>query len=116
MTPPLFLSGSPRFHFPSTPYASMREAADRRVRRPAPLTPRERRALAALNRLGAAVDETVSSSGLRHAFRRLARQYHPDRHTGSSNTETVRLSQLFAELTGHYRLLAAALDTDAPTP
>jgi hypothetical protein len=116
MTPPLFLSGSPRFHFSSTPYGSIAERPVQRVRPSVTLTPLEQRALAALNDLGASVDDTVSRSDLRHAFRRLARQYHPDRHAGIGNAETVRLSRLFSALTGHYRLLAAALDGGTARP
>jgi hypothetical protein len=113
MTPPLFLFGGPQFLFPSTPYASLGERSTQQARPSATLTALERRALAALNDLGAGVDDTVSSFELRHAFRTLARQYHPDRHTGSGHVETARLSRLFAELTDHYRLLAAALDAGA---
>ena len=78
-----------------------------------PLTPREQMALAALNDLGAGLDDRVSSEDVRRAFRRLAHRYHPDRHPGSSRAEQERLSRLFAEMTDHYRLLAAALDTTA---
>jgi hypothetical protein len=82
--------------------------------RPTPvLTGLQRRALGALNDLGADLDDTLASSDLRHAFRKLARQYHPDRHPDGSDAEKMRLSRVFAELTDHYRLLAAALDTKA---
>jgi len=74
------------------------------------LTLLERRALAALNRLGAGLDEAPSSDTLRRAFRRLAHRYHPDRHPGSSPEESARLARLFAEATAHYRVLAAAVD------
>ena len=74
------------------------------------LTLLERRALAALNRLGAGLDEALSSDTLRRAFRRLAHRYHPDRHPGSSPAESARLARLFAEATAHYRVLAAAVD------
>jgi len=74
------------------------------------LTALEARAMAALNALGAGLDDTVSPDTLRRAFRQLAHRYHPDRHPGSSGAETARLARLFAEATDHYRLLAAGLD------
>jgi len=74
------------------------------------LTLLETRALAALNALGAGLDETVSPDTLRRAFRRLAHRYHPDRHPHSSAVETARLARQFADATAHYRLLAAGLD------
>jgi hypothetical protein len=74
------------------------------------LTAVEARAMAALNALGAGLDETISPDTLRRAFRRLARRYHPDRHPGSGGAETARLARLFADATAHYRLLAARLD------
>jgi hypothetical protein len=74
------------------------------------LTALEARALKALNALGAGLDEPLTLDTLRGAFRRLARCYHPDRHPGSGAAERARLAQLFADATGHYRLLAASLD------
>jgi len=74
------------------------------------LTALEARAMAALNALGACLDDTISQDTLRRAFRRLARRYHPDRHPGIGGAETARLARLFADATAHYRLLAAGLD------
>jgi hypothetical protein len=73
------------------------------------LSPLERRALVALNDLGAGLGESPSPSTLRRAFKRLARRYHPDRHPGSSAAEQERLARVFVEATGHYRVLASAL-------
>jgi hypothetical protein len=78
-----------------------------------PLNAGEKRALMALNALGADLGDDLSVATLRRAFRRLARRYHPDRHPGSSTAELERLARLFAEATGHYRVLAAALVTSA---
>jgi hypothetical protein len=74
------------------------------------LTALEARALEALNALGAELDEHLSIDALRRAFRQLARCYHPDCHPGVSAAERERLAQLFVDATGHYRLLAAALE------
>jgi hypothetical protein len=74
-----------------------------------PLSPGERRALVALNALGADLGDELSIGALRRAFRRLARRYHPDRHPGSSVAERERLSRAFVEATEHYRVLSAAI-------
>lgn len=73
------------------------------------LTAPERRALEALNNLGADLGDSLSPRTLRRAFRRLARRYHPDRHPGSSTAEHERLARVFVEATEHYRVLVAAL-------
>ena len=74
-----------------------------------PLNASEKRALMALNALGAGLSEDPSAPALRRAFRRLARRYHPDRHPESSAAELERLARLFADATEQYRVLAAAL-------
>jgi hypothetical protein len=74
------------------------------------LTMLEQRALAALNRLGADLDEHLTPATLRRAFKALAHRYHPDRHPGCSADEQARLARLFADATAHYRLLAAGLE------
>jgi hypothetical protein len=123
LTPPLFVFDFPRpiLH---VSHDDLRNDAHARPRtqRPAapfaepppstpntPLSARERRALMALNALGADVGDDLSVGTLRRAFRRLARRYHPDRHPGSSAAELERLARLFAEATEHYRVLAVAL-------
>jgi hypothetical protein len=78
------------------------------------LTTLEQRALRALNALGADLDERLSLDTLRRAFRQLAHRYHPDRHPDTSAAEHERLARLFADVTGHYRLLAASLEGRLP--
>ena len=51
------------------------------------------------------LDDAASLDALRHAYRTLARHYHPDRHQGCSPSERERLARLFAEATDHYRRL-----------
>ena len=119
VTPPLFIFGTPEFHFRQSPFrqATSPSIGERPAERALPLLTRltadEQRALGLLNDLGADLTGTPSSSDLRRAYRRLARRYHPDRHPGSGQAEQVRLSRLFAQLTDGYRVLAAALDIGA---
>jgi len=78
--------------------------------RPAiPLSPVERRALVALNDLGADLGDSPSFGALRRAFKRLARRYHPDRHPGASPAEQAHLARLFVDVTEHYRVLVAVI-------
>jgi hypothetical protein len=92
-----------------TPEERARLRSARPTSRTIRLSGLERRALAALNSLGAGLDENLSPSSLRRAFRELARRYHPDRHPGSSPAEQERLARVFVEATEHYRVLAAAM-------
>ncbi len=66
-----------------------------------------------LNDLGADLDDSLSPSTLRRAFRQLAHRYHPDRHPGRNAAELQQLARLFTEATEHYRVLAAALARSA---
>ena len=104
LTTPIFFFERPRpaTHAPTPAHAPS-------PTKPARLSAREMRSLAALNDLGAGLGNNLSSSSLRRAFRQLARRYHPDRHPGSSVAEQQRLARLFAEATEHYRVLTAAL-------
>jgi len=72
------------------------------------LSSRGRAALDQLNALGAAIGADFTVQELRHAFRTLARRYHPDRHPGSSTIEKARLSRQFIQLHDAYRDLQAA--------
>lgn len=60
---------------------------------PAQLTSAERQTL----------DDARTPDALRHAYRKLAHRYHPDRHPASTVAERERLARLFAEATAHYR-------------
>jgi hypothetical protein len=84
------------------------------VRRARTLQPLEQTALARLNELGACLSSDYSARELKRAFRLLARQYHPDRHSSSGTAEQARLAHLFSALTDHHRQLAAALERDSP--
>lgn len=77
------------------------------------LTPRQRAALDVLTELGAAIGVDFTAEELRRTFRSLARQYHPDRHPGSSEGEKARLSTLFARLHDAYTHLHIAPVTAA---
>jgi hypothetical protein len=111
LTTPLFFFERPR---PATHAPTHAQAPS--PKKPARLSARDMRSLAALNDLGAGLGNDLSSSSLRRAFRQLARRYHPDRHPGSSTAEQQRLARLFAAATEHYRVLAAALASPAIYP
>lgn len=69
------------------------------------LTPDQQRAVLEMAALGAQLRPDFTAAELRRAFRRLARQYHPDRYPDADATGQQRLSQIFADLTDHYRSL-----------
>jgi hypothetical protein len=100
----------------SRAYGKAADPASRSTPAPAPvrtartLSPRQRRAVDAMAALGARLDDDFTAAELRRAFRRLAREYHPDRHPASSASETARLSRLFADLSDHYRCLLALFE------
>jgi len=86
---------SPVFGF-EAPLAATRPAAlFIETPRPVRLSAQERQTL----------DDAASLDALRHAYRTLARHYHPDRHQGCGAGERERLARLFAEATDHYRRL-----------
>jgi len=72
------------------------------------LTAPQRRALADLTALGAAIDASFTREDLRSAFRALARRYHPDRHASRGDADPARLSAQFRLLHDAYRVLARA--------
>lgn len=66
----------------------------------------ERVALLEMNELGAGLDERFTAADLRSAFRRLARRYHPDRHSTCTEAQKTDLSRVFARLRDAYIALA----------
>ena len=78
--------------------------------RPArPLSDRQRQALTAFVELGARLTADYTAGELRSAYRRLAMEYHPDRHPGSTESQRARLTRILADLNEHQRHLVAAL-------
>ena len=70
--------------------------------------PHERRALDYMVGLGARIESDFTDAELRSAFRALAREYHPDRHPGSSQQQRERLAALFRRLRQAYEHLQGA--------
>ncbi len=68
----------------------------------------QQRALDELVSLGAGLEPDFTTDELRSAFRRLARQYHPDTHPESGEPEKQRLSQIFGRVRDAYEHLQAA--------
>lgn len=71
--------------------------------------PHEQRALDYLVGLGARLEPDLTLAELRSAFRALAREYHPDRHPGSSPQQRERLAALFCRLRQAYEHLQGAI-------
>jgi hypothetical protein len=70
------------------------------------LTPLQQEALETLRRAGAPdLRPDYFSSELKSAFRRLARQLHPDRHPGADAEARARLSAAFRDVRDAYRAL-----------
>lgn len=85
----------------TTPFTA--DAAPRPRRR---LAAPQQRALDELVTLGARLTADFTAAELRSAFRALARQYHPDRHTGVAEIERATLARQFARVHDAYRLLS----------
>jgi hypothetical protein len=69
------------------------------------LSPEQQRALLEMAALGGPLRPDFTAPELRRTFRRLAREFHPDRHPALDAVGQARLSQIFADLAEHYRLL-----------
>jgi hypothetical protein len=78
------------------------------------LMARERRALRGLVALGGELEPNFTATDLRHAFRTLARQYHPDRHPQADAETRARLSRAFSEVAEHHRCLLAVVEPVGP--
>jgi len=74
------------------------------------LTPAQQQAVLEMAALGAPLGPGFTAQELRRAFRRLARDYHPDRHPSSDAAAQARLSEIFADLADHYRCLMALFE------
>lgn len=91
------------------PLSPRRWQAPARPRPRRTLMRHEQRALDYLVNLGARLDADFTEAELRTAFRMLAREYHPDRHPGSSEQQKERLTALFRRLRHAYEDLQGAL-------
>jgi hypothetical protein len=100
-------NGKPQSANPLPPRKTAAWVAPRPSRR---LTASEQRALDFLNRMGAELDAQFTEDELRQVFRRLARQYHPDRHPTADAILRARLSRLFSTIVEEYRRLQAVHD------
>jgi curved DNA-binding protein CbpA len=63
--------------------------------------------------LGARLTADFTAEELRRAYRKLALEYHPDRHPGSTEPQEARLTRILADLNEHHRHLLAALKSAA---
>jgi hypothetical protein len=70
------------------------------------LTRPERDALAVLRACGATtLRDDCSRTDVQRAYRRLAKQFHPDSHPGGTPQELARMAAVFATIAGAYRTL-----------
>lgn len=68
-----------------------------------------RDALLRLRQWGAPLPDDLDEADLKRAYRRLARQYHPDRHAGAGAATRAALGGAFHQVHLAYRAVAAAL-------
>jgi hypothetical protein len=78
------------------------------------LMARERRALRELIALGADLHADFSAHELRHAFRILAKRYHPDSCPDGSEAAKALLSRTFGVLAENHRCLLAVVESVGP--
>ena len=80
-----------------------------RARRPRrSLTPSQETALGTLRRAGAPLADDFDDAELKAAFRRLARQWHPDMHPEAGLDRRTALAVQFAEVREAYEVLLKA--------
>ncbi|MBN2197485.1 MAG: DnaJ domain-containing protein [Polyangiaceae bacterium] len=99
LSPREFLHGRPRAREQAHPGRSDGQAPPSGRR---PTIPVRTRALAVLG-----LDSAAAPDAVRTAFRRLAREVHPDRHPTATDPERAELMRRFAELSAAYHALVA---------
>ena len=75
-----------------------------------PRTSTEHEAFRLFQDAGAALAPAFTANELKRAFRRLARDLHPDRHPATSEVERNRLGAAFAAVRDNYLRLLALFD------
>ncbi len=98
-------------HAGARAYAGFLSSSRMRRRSPAliaTLSSEQRDALTALRKLGAPLQDDFDADRLKAAFRRLALELHPDRHSGASSQRRQWLGVRFAVLCEAYRTLSDA--------
>lgn len=105
-----FFFNHPGLAAPVDPTATSRrwQAPPPRQRPKRTLMPHEQRALDYLVGLGANIGSDFTEPELRSAFRALAREFHPDRHPGSTQQQKERLTAMFRRLRQAYEHLQGA--------
>jgi DnaJ-like protein len=105
LRPPEFLSGRRRSRDTQTGATPSTPASRRTPPRSSESLSADPRQLAALRVLG--VDPGADAIAIKRAYRRLARDYHPDLHPKASDDERRALAQRFVEVTAAYQTLVA---------
>jgi hypothetical protein len=105
----VFFSSAPGLGVHVSPHANPRCWKAPRPSRPTRnLRSTQQRAFDELVSLGAGLHPDFTTEELRSAFRRLAREYHPDTHPNSGEPEKQRLSAIFGRVRDAYEDLQAA--------
>jgi preprotein translocase subunit Sec63 len=82
-----------------------RVAPTREARPPRPMNAVQRMAFELLNLAGASLATDFTNAELKGAFRRLARELHPDMHRNVTAERRTSLGMQFAEIREAYELL-----------
>ena len=105
LRPPEFLSGRRRSRDKHTGATPTSPAARRTTSPATESLSADPRQLAALRVLG--VPPGADTTAIKRAYRRLARDYHPDLHPQASDDERRALAERFVEVTAAYQTLVA---------